>query len=389
MSKLGQYIKCFAGGTPSRGNASYYSGSIPWIKSGEVNKRYIFSTQEKITEQAVSDSAAKVIEPESVLIALYGATAGQVAITKIRATANQAVLAVNGKKEVQNIFLYYFLSHSTHELLKNAHGSGQPNLNKQMIESIGFLPPPLEEQTRIAEILTSVDDVIELTEKEIEKLQMLKKGMMQDLLTKGIGHNKFKNSQVGRIPESWEVVRLGEILKNSKIKGKDGVKVGSVSMGKGLTERDLDDRRVLSELKPSEHLLVSKGYLVYNTMRAWQGVMGYATDDYLVSPAYVVLNPVKKIYSKFFYYIFQTKEMIQLFHKYSYGLTGDRLRLYYQDFAKIPCVCPPIEEQQEMVRCADTFDSMLASKKKRLSSLVDVKKALMADLLTGKVRVKV
>jgi type I restriction enzyme S subunit len=76
-----------------------------------------------------------------------------------------------------------------------------------------LLTPPLNEQTKIAEIITSVDDVIELTEKEIEKLQMLKKGMMQDLLTKGIGQTKFKDSPVGQIPEGWEVLELGQVTK--------------------------------------------------------------------------------------------------------------------------------------------------------------------------------
>ena len=79
--------------------------------------------------------------------------------------------------------------------------------------------PPIKEQKKIAKILTSIDRVIELTEKEIAKLKDLKKGMMQDLLTKGIGHTKFKDSPTGRIPESWEVIKLKKAIESGPHNG--------------------------------------------------------------------------------------------------------------------------------------------------------------------------
>jgi type I restriction enzyme S subunit len=233
----------FAGGTPSRDKPYYFNGKNPWVKSGELNRRRIYSTEEHISDEAIKSSSARWVNKDSVLIAMYGATAGKVARLKIDATINQAISAVIGIDGLaDNGFLFHALEQNSSSLLNTLQGSGQPNLSGTLIKHSELLVPPVLEQQKIAAILTSVDDVIEKTEAQINKFQDLKKGMMQELLTKGIGHTEFKDSPVGRIPKGWDVVPFGKWMDVKSGKGfklaeysKRGVKllrIDNVSWGK-------------------------------------------------------------------------------------------------------------------------------------------------------------
>jgi type I restriction enzyme S subunit len=215
-SKLGNVAKTFAGGTPKKGVSEYYNGTIPWIKSGEVNNNSIETSEEFVTELALKETSAKLIEANSILVAMYGATAGKVGVLKVEACSNQAVLAVNSKTEtLSNNFLYHYLKKCTTELLNLCQGSGQPNLSKGIVDSVQIPFPPFPEQQKIAEILSTVDAKIEIIDQQISETQELKKGLMQQLLTKGIGHTEFKDSVLGKIPKSWEVVKFGDTLSES------------------------------------------------------------------------------------------------------------------------------------------------------------------------------
>lgn len=182
--KLGEVTKTFAGGTPRRNNSSYYNGDIPWVKSGEVNQRNILFTSELVTNKAIKETATRLISKNSVLIALYGATAGNVGMLRIEACSNQAVLSVNSiNGNLINDYIYHYLKLVTNKLISYSQGSGQPNLSKGIIDSVSLPLPPIEEQQKLAFILSTVDDKLDvLKDKKIE-YQELKKGLMQQLLT--------------------------------------------------------------------------------------------------------------------------------------------------------------------------------------------------------------
>ncbi len=184
--RIGDYADTFAGGTPDRGNESLFGGTIPWIKSTEVNLGRIKETEEFLSEEGLQTSAAKWIPENSVLVAMYGATAAQVAYLEIKATANQAVLAICPREQLDSLFLYYALTSAKHRLLYLAQGSGQPNLNKQIVDRFEVPAPHPPQQRRIATILTTLDEVIGATEKLVEKHQQIKAGLMHDLFTRGL-----------------------------------------------------------------------------------------------------------------------------------------------------------------------------------------------------------
>jgi len=185
VKRIGEIAKTFAGGTPKRSKPEYFSGgTIPWVKSGEVSSRFIDSTEESVTETALKESSARWIPKDSLLIAMYGATAGQVGILKIPACSNQAVLAVVPSQNKFTIpFLYYYLSEATPDLLKMVQGSGQPNLSKAIVDSLQIPLPPEAEQMEIARILDCISDKLGILSKKKNEYQQLKKALMQQLLT--------------------------------------------------------------------------------------------------------------------------------------------------------------------------------------------------------------
>lgn len=179
---------------------------------------------------------------------------------------------------------------------------------------------------------------------------------------------------------------LGELFKSSRKKGEEGLPLLSVTLNDGLIVRDQLDRRTETNLESSEHLLVQSGDIAYNMMRVWQGALGRARITGLVSPAYVVLRPTAKIDSLYAEYLFKTPRMIYLFWAYSYGLTKDRLRLYFNDFARIPVEIPDLKEQKEIAKILSTWDKAITTTEQLLANSQQQKKALMQQVLTGKKR---
>jgi len=154
--------------------------------------------------------------------------------------------------------------------------------------------------------------------------------------------------------------RLGDYFENRQEPGREGLPTLSVTMNDGIVHRSELERRTETTLQPDEHLLVRRGDIAYNMMRMWQGACGLADTDGLVSPAYVVLAPQRNIDSRFAYHWFKSDRMIYLFWAYSHGLTEDRLRLYFDDFAEIPIAPPDLEQQQRMATVLDAWDGAIA-----------------------------
>lgn len=148
------FAKTSAGGTPLRSQKAFYDGGdIPWLLSGEVGKRDIVSAQNYITEAGLKGSSAKVFPAGSVLVAMYGATAGEVGILRFEAATNQAVCAVLPSEQYVPEFLYYYLLLVKDELVAQAVGNAQPNISQAKIKALPVPLPPLDEQKRIVAVL--------------------------------------------------------------------------------------------------------------------------------------------------------------------------------------------------------------------------------------------
>lgn len=217
-------LKVISGGTPNTRKSEYYGGLIPWVRTQEINFNRLYDTEIKISDEGLKNSSAKWIPENSIIIAMYGATAGKVAISKIPVTTNQACcnLIINHEK-FDYRFIYYNILSRFEKIADMAIGGAQQNLNGAMIKNLPISIPDLPTQTAIAEILSSLDDNIELNNninKELEKLaQTLFKQWFIDFEFPNENGEPYQSSggemvesEQGMIPKDWEIVTLNKLL---------------------------------------------------------------------------------------------------------------------------------------------------------------------------------
>ncbi|GIV45071.1 MAG: hypothetical protein KatS3mg035_2194 [Bacteroidia bacterium] len=192
VKKLGDLGDLYAGGTPSTSNPLYWNGPIIWLQSGRIQNNVIkkLDNEITITEEGLKNSAAKLIRKNSVLIAITGATCGNVAFLPFEATANQSVVSVVTNHNNIAKFLYHKLLSERPKILQLQNGSAQGGVNLNSLKKIQLFTPPLPEQQAIARVLSDMDEEIEALEKKKAKYENLKKAMMQVLLT---GKIRLKN----------------------------------------------------------------------------------------------------------------------------------------------------------------------------------------------------
>ena len=155
---LGDEIKTTSGGTPSRKKDEYYTGGdIPWLTSGEVNLGFIDSTQNFITQKGLDNSSAKWVPENSVVIAMYGATAGKVGVVRIPVTTNQAVCTLLPNPEFDTLYLYYACKANEEWMLSKCAGAAQPNISQTIIKEMPILKPPIENQKNFATLVKQSD----------------------------------------------------------------------------------------------------------------------------------------------------------------------------------------------------------------------------------------
>ncbi|MDO4932572.1 MAG: restriction endonuclease subunit S [Prevotellaceae bacterium] len=168
QTKLGTIGIWQSGGTPSRSNKSYYGGNIPWLKTGDLNDGLITDIPESITEEAVSNSSAKINPTGSVLIAMYGATIGKLGILTFPATTNQACCACIEFNAIIQLYLFYFLLSERSAFISKGGGGAQPNISKEIIVNT-FIPlPPLSEQQRIVQKIEELFSVLDNIQNALE-----------------------------------------------------------------------------------------------------------------------------------------------------------------------------------------------------------------------------
>ncbi|HEF9469715.1 TPA: restriction endonuclease subunit S, partial [Campylobacter coli] len=183
---LGEIANTSSGGTPSRNKKEYWeNGNIKWLKSGELNDGYIDFIEENITEEAIKNSSAKIFQKGTLLIAMYGATAGKLGILNLDSTTNQAICAFLHKdKNIKFLekFLFYFLFFLRDKIIKDSFGGAQPNINQTYIKNLQIPLPPIKEQEQIAshldELSSHVKNLKQNYQAQIKDLQELKNSLL-------------------------------------------------------------------------------------------------------------------------------------------------------------------------------------------------------------------
>ncbi len=227
-------IRVTSGGTPSRRETAYYiGGTWPWVKTQELQDKWIEDTEEHITEDAIAESSAKALPENTVLVAMYGATVGQLGILRRPMTCNQAcgALVVDPDKADYR-YLFFQLFHARSQLKRLATGAAQQNLSGVLIRSLRFPFPSVAEQRAIAHILGTLDDKIELNRRMNDTLEAMARALFKSwfvdfgpVRAKAEGRDpslpkpvadlfpdSFEDSELGKIPKGWRVLPLSECV---------------------------------------------------------------------------------------------------------------------------------------------------------------------------------
>ena len=236
--------------------------------------------------------------------------------------------------------------------------------------------PSLPEQQKIAEFLSTIDTVIEKQKETVSAWEERKKGVMQKLFSQEV---RFKADDGSEFPD-WEEKKLGDVFVEQTERAKGGEALLSVTIAQGIVRQSETDKRNIASENKSNYKVVKKNDLAYNTMRMWQGAEGVSEYDGIVSPAYTVVTALDGNNSYFFETIFKQKFMLQMFQRYSQGLTSDTWNLKFPAFSEIKCFVPCEDEQNKIVECVHVFDDVIEKQKATLAAWEEMKKGLLQQM---------
>ena len=201
MVKIGEVCTTGSGGTPARKIPEYYNGDIPWVKSGDLRENVVTTVTEYISDIAIQKSSAKIVSEGAILLAMYGATVGRMAILGIDAATNQAVCnIVPDEKRAFSKYVYYALRNKVPEFLRNAVGGAQPNINQGMIKDTKIPLPPLPEQKRIAALLDKADAIRRKRQQAIDLADDFLRSVFLDMFGDPVTN-----------PKGWEVCTVDDV----------------------------------------------------------------------------------------------------------------------------------------------------------------------------------
>ena len=204
--KLGELALTYSGGTPSAGNSAYYGGEIPFIRSAEID---CDSTELSLTVAGLNNSSAKLVDKGMVLYAMYGATSGEVAISKIKGAINQAILAMDASDMAANRFIAYWLRRQKKSITETFLQGGQGNLSGAIIKELGIPQPSLDEQRQIGSFFSNLDDLITLHQRKYDKLVIFKKSMLEKMFPKD--GESVPEIRFAGFTDPWEQRKLSEV----------------------------------------------------------------------------------------------------------------------------------------------------------------------------------
>jgi len=333
------------------------------------------------------------LEPGDLLFARIGATTGKSLLIRECPEAIFASYLIRVRVDSSRVlpeFLFYFTQGDLYWSQVDAAKGGRlkQGINIPVLSSFPLPLPPLPEQKKIAEILSAVDRAIEEADKAIEKTEKLEQGLMEKLLTEGIGHTDFQDTEIGRIPKDWKVVRLGEVCekrgevylpsKSDKYKF-----VGLEHIFPG--ERTVKNYAFDADLKSSKFKFYP-GDILYGKLRPYLDKAALAEFEGICSTDLLVLRCIlDQVFPEFLVYILHTRRFIE----YAIATTAgtNHPRTSWKSVRDFPLPLPPLPEQKKIAEILMTVDRKMELLRKKRELLRQVKKGLMEDLLTGRVRV--
>lgn len=391
-----------SGHTPDREKSEYWNGGIKWVSladSDKLDRRNIRETTSEISALGIRHSSA-VLHPKETVIISRDAGVGKSAVLASPMAVSQHFIAWQCGTELDPFMLYYWLQFHKGFFQRMAVGSTIQTIGLGIFKKLAGTFPPLQEQRKIAEILSTWDEALEKLDALIEAKERSKKALMQQLLTgrhrlKGFDRStgKTASDRFGTYPADWKRLRLGEITQEVPTKNIQGTNLPVLSCTKhhGLVlSEEYFGKRVYAE-DTSNYRVVRRGEFAYATNHIEEGSIGYQNlcDAGLVSPIYTVFKTSEEVDDGYFFRVLKSPLLIHLYQINTSASVDRRGSLRYDEFSRIPIWLPSKCEQIAIAKVFDTADQELVLLRNQRATLDQQKRGLMQRLLTGKVRVAV
>lgn len=404
-----------SGTTPTSSNQDFYDGDINWIQSGDLYKTVVVDTVEKkLTEKALkSFSALHIYQAPFIIMAMYGASVGNTAFSKIDACCNQACCCIKNNEFFNLKFMFYWLDFAQIDFLGRAIGGTQPNISQDKIKNQYIVKPSLEEQQQIADYLdtqcSEIDATAEDIQKEIALLEDYKKSVITEAMTKGLNPDaEMKDSGIawiGDIPKDWDLLKIGYVTKEiSDIDhympsdSDDIDKVPYLMIGdlkENISQIDFESCKYISK-KVYRALSIKskpeKGNVIF-ARYATIGTVCFVDSEkqLLVSYACLTVKANELIKGRFLFYYFKSNAFLEEVSQYVKSNTQGNIGKESLIRAKI--VVPKLKEQTQIISYLDSkcseIDAIIADKKRQRGILAEYKKSLIYEYVTGKKEVPI
>ena len=387
-----------SGTTPKFDLENEKTEAVYWIQSGDINGGIIVNCKNKISHNLLSKySALKIYKSPFIVLAMYGASIGNISISQVDACVNQAC-CVLGETKLDFSFSFYVLKAAKKYLLRKGIGGGQPNISQDIIRQIWLPVPPIVEQQRIADFLdqkcAQIDEILQKTRDTIAEYKKLKQSIITQAVTKGVRCERpMKDSGIewiGEIPEEWEVNTIFQLfmqIKNKNI-GLKEQNLLSLSYGK-IKRKNINTTKGLLPDNFEGYNIIENGDIVLrltdlqNDHRSLR--VGLSTEKGIVTSAYVSLRGRSNNISKYLYYYLHSFDVAKGF----YGMgAGVRQGLNWDGIKWLKITIPSVLEQQEIAayldqKCAE-IDKLIEKKEQFVNELESYKKSLIYEYVTGK-----
>lgn len=397
-----------SGTTPASGHQEYYAnGTINWIQSGDLyNNPVILSTSKKITNEALNNtSTLKIYQAPFIVIAMYGASVGNVSISEIDACCNQACCCIKTNERLAMRFLMYWLLSCKDDFLIKAVGGGQPNISQNIIQNESIFLPIIKEQKCIVNFLDTkcaeIDSISEDIRKEIETLQEYRKSVITEAVTKGLDPNvEMQDSGVewiGIIPKEWNISQISFFSFSCSGATPDRQKaeywregnipwMSSGEVNKTLVFETKESITELATLKTSAKVLpVNSVMVALNGQGKTKGMSAILKIRAACNQSLCAFQcDESNLHYRYLFYSFQSM------YKFLRSQAGDELRdgLAASFVRKQKIALPPVGQQLQIsdyldTKCAE-IDSIISDKQKQLDILAEYRKSLIYEYVTGK-----
>lgn len=361
-STIGENFRLSSGLTPSTKEKAYFNnGIIPWINSGELKNKYISFTENKLTLDAVKKHNLTIYPMDTMVIAIYGLEAagvrGKASITKMDSTISQSCMAFNSLGNVLTQFMYYVYKKEAQILgTRYAQGTKQQNLSSDLLSSYKLLYPSKEEQLKIVNFLSLIDEKIETQSKIID-----------DCIS-------YRNAIVDYYFESlsgnWKKVKLSNILKEySELHIKDDSIVHATLSKEGIFPKtDRYDRDFLVKDEDKKYKVTHLNDICYNPANLKFGVITRNTfGDCIISPIYITFKIKSGFIPKFVELLVTRKQFISKARKYEQGTVYERMSVNSSDLLSMYVLIPSFSIQQKVVNIINNIDNKIFNEQKLLN----------------------